>query len=105
VRFFRAVGPGIVSIQVRALTSCPQPGTDSTWLHHTLREMRSPSRWRVQSNSRSVLTASALVPGVSRQGPVRRQARPRRVRSPVRNVGRSTAVSRCNRAETARARW
>jgi hypothetical protein len=55
LRFFRAVGPGVVSIQLRALTSFPQTGTDSTWLHHTLIETRSPSRWRVQRNSRSVL--------------------------------------------------
>ena len=55
MRVFRAVGPGVVSIQLRALTSLPQTGADSTWLHHTRMETRSPSRWRVQSNSRSVL--------------------------------------------------
>ncbi len=30
LRFFRAVGPGVVSIQWRALTAFPQTGTDRT---------------------------------------------------------------------------
>jgi hypothetical protein len=52
---FRAVGPGVVGIQLRALTSFPQTGADSTWLHHTRMEPRSPSGWREQRNRRSVL--------------------------------------------------
>jgi hypothetical protein len=42
--FFRWVGPGVVGIAWRALTSFPPTGTDSVWLHQTLIETRSSSR-------------------------------------------------------------
>jgi hypothetical protein len=53
-RCFSAVGPSAVGIQWRALPAWPQPGADRTWLHHTLMETRSPSRWRVQRTSRRI---------------------------------------------------
>jgi len=53
-RCFSAVGPSVVGIQWRALPAWPQPGADRTWLHHTLMETRSPSRWRVQRTSRRI---------------------------------------------------
>jgi hypothetical protein len=46
--FFRGVVPSAVGLRVRALPSCLDAGADSTWLHHTRLEARSPWRPCVQ---------------------------------------------------------
>lgn len=46
--FCRRVGPGVVGLQVRALTALPPPGADRPWRYHTLLEALSPVSERLQ---------------------------------------------------------